>query len=373
MKKLSLILFVFVSISFVFSVFKGPEDETHQINFNDNYAIFSPNQPEEIGFAGEKMPLYQQDIKERFDRELLVNTYWQSQTVLFIKKAHKYFPVIEPILQENGIPDDFKYLAIAESGLANVVSHSGATGFWQIMKATGTENGLLINKEIDERYHLVKSTHAACNYLKQAYEKFGSWTLAAASYNMGMTGLEKQMKRQNASNYYDLLLNNETARYVFRISAIKEILMNQKTYGFHIRQKDLYHLAPLHQVLLDSSVANFADYAQDLNINYKILKEYNPWLRQAEFKNHLNRAYFIDLPNEGYYTSKNEIELLETVKTENNKQLDTLQLKIKRTTSLKKLAETSEIDLEELILQNMDLLDISVKKGQTLQLIKESK
>jgi len=373
MKKLFLIVFILVSVSFIFSVFKGPEDVNHQTEFNKNYAIFSPNQPEHIGFAGEKMPIHQQDIKERFDRELLVNTYWQSQTVLFIKKAHKYFPVIEPILKNNGIPDDFKYLAIAESGLANVVSHSGATGFWQIMKATGKENGLLINSEIDERYHLVKSTQAACNYLNEAYEKFGSWTLAAASYNMGMTGLSKQMKRQNAANYYDLLLNSETSRYVFRISAIMEILKNQKTYGFHIREKDLYNLPPLNQVLLDSSVANFSDYAQDLNINYKILKEYNPWLRQSDFKNTLNRAYFIDVPEKGYYTAINETILIEDLKTEIFNTADTLQLKINKTITLKKLAEKSEIDLEELILQNMDVLDIKVKKGQTLQLIKESK
>ena len=325
MKKISLLLFTVASASFLFSVFNGPEDETHQTKFNKNYAIFSPNQPEQVDFSGEKMPLAQQDIKERFDRELLVNTYWQSQTILFIKKAHKFFPVIEPILKKEGIPDDFKYLALAESGLANIVSPSGATGFWQIMKATGKENGLLINKEIDERYHLVKSTHAACNYLKEAYEKFGSWTLAAASYNMGMTGLDKQLKRQKASNYYDLLLNSETARYVFRIAAIKEILTHQKTYGFHIREKDLYALAPLQHVLLDSSVANFANYAQQLNINYKILKEYNPWLRQAELKNEEDFAYFIDLPKEGYFTSENKTELINEVDSEKDI-IDTLRI-----------------------------------------------
>ncbi|MEZ7838810.1 MAG: lytic transglycosylase domain-containing protein [Flavobacteriales bacterium] len=328
MKKLSLLTFIILSISFVFSVFKGPEDETHQTKFNENYAIFSLNQPEQIGFSGEKMPLDQQDIRERFDRELLVNTYWQSQTVLFIKKANKYFPVIEPILKKNGIPDDFKYLAIAESGLANIVSPSGATGFWQIMKATGKENGLLINNEIDERYHLVKSTQAACNYLNEAYLKFGSWTLAAASYNMGMTGLSKQMKRQNASNYYDLLLNSETARYVFRISAIKEILKNQKTYGFHIREKDLYTLAPLHHVLLDSSVNNFALYAKDLNINYKILKEYNPWLRQSDLKNQSDFAYFIDIPKVGFFTSKNKTELIEDVEINSSVTRDTVKIEI---------------------------------------------
>jgi len=371
MKKIISLFFILASIGFVFSFFTSAEDDNHQTKFNENYAIFSPNQPDLIGFAGEKMPLEQEDIKERFDRELLVNTYWQSQTVLFVKKAHKYFPVIEPILKEEGIPDDFKYLAIAESGLANIVSPSGATGFWQIMKATGKENGLLIDNEIDERYHLAKSTLAACNYLNEAYVKFGSWTLAAASYNMGKTGLEKQMKRQNASNYYDLLLNDETSRYIFRIAAIKEILKNQKTYGFHIREKELYNLPPLHHILLDSSVSNFADYALDLNINYKILKEYNPWLRQAELKNTANFAYFIDIPDEGYYISKNKTQLIENVEIKERLNLDTIKIEINKTTAVKKVAEMNEIDLEELILQNIDVLDIKAKKGQELQLIKE--
>ena len=326
MKKISLLLFLGASASFLFSVFNGPEDETHQTKFNENYAIFSPNQPEQVDFAGEKMPIAQQDIKERFDRELLVNTYWQSQTVLFIKKAHKYFPVIEPILKKEGIPDDFKYLALAESGLANIVSPSGATGFWQIMKVTGKENGLIITNEVDERYHLVKSTYAACNYLNQAFEKFGSWTLAAASYNMGMTGLEKQMKRQKAGNYYDLLLNNETSRYVFRISAIKEILENQKTYGFHIRPKDLYTLAPIHKVILDSSVANFADYAKEQQINYKILKECNPWIRQATLNNEANFTYYIDIPLDGYYVSENKTEYIDDLISKKSTLHDTLTI-----------------------------------------------
>tara|TARA_B110000977_G_scaffold198548_1_gene283646 strand:- start:2349 stop:3476 length:1128 start_codon:yes stop_codon:yes gene_type:complete len=374
MKKTTLLLLIVVSVTLIFSVFKGTEDESHQLKFNENYAIFSLNQPEQIIFAGEKMPLEQQDIKERFDRELLVNTYWQSQTILFLKKAYKYFPVIEPILRNEGIPADFKYLALAESGLANIVSPSGATGFWQIMKATGKEQGLLINKEVDERYHLEKSTKAACNYLNEAYLKFGSWTLAAASYNMGMTGLEKQLKRQNVFNYYDLLLNSETARYVFRISAIKEILNHPKTYGFQIREKDLYSLPPLRQVLLDTSVTNFADYAAELSINYKILKEYNPWLRQSELNNENDLAYFISIPQNGYYTSENKTEIVDPEK--NRKAIpsnDTLRIKLNKTSLLKNVAKENGIGLEELILQNIDVLDLKVKKGQELKLIKERK
>lgn len=372
MKQLAFLFLVALSATFIFSVFQGPEDESHQLKFNENYAIYSLNQPKLIGFAGEKMPLEQNDIKERFDRELLVNTYWQSQTILFIKKAYKYFPIIEPILKKEGIPDDFKYLALAESGLANIVSPSGATGFWQIMKATAKENGLIVNKEVDERYHLVKSTKAACDYLNEAYEKFGSWTLAAASYNMGMSGLNKQMKRQNAANYYDLLLNSETSRYVFRITAIKEILENQKKYGFHIREKDLYALPPLKHVVLDSSVTNFAVYAEQLNINYKILKEYNPWLRQAHLKNDNAWGYMIDVPLDGHYIAKNTVEELPQSSPHINQERsknDTLRIPVNKTTSLKNIAEEQGIELEELFLQNIDQLDIKVKKGQELKLI----
>jgi len=372
MKRIALLIFIAITASFVFSVFQGPEDENHQTQFNDSYAIYALNQPEMIGFSGEKMPLDQSDIQERFDRELLVNTYWQSQTILFLKKANKFFPVIEPILKEEGIPADFKYLALAESGLANIVSPSGATGFWQIMKATAKENGLIVNKEIDERYHIEKSTKAACNYLNEAYEKFGSWTLAAASYNMGKSGLEKQMTRQQAGNYYDLLLNSETARYVFRICAIKEILENPKTYGFHVREKDLYVLPPLQKVMLDTSVTNFADYAHQQNINYKILKEYNPWLRQAHLENKSGLAYWIDIPETGYYTSENKVQKLNSESRSLSIEYDTLKIKVNKTDLLKNVAEASGIELEELILQNIEVLDIKVKKGLELQLIKES-
>ncbi len=372
MKKNVLILLIALSATFIFSVFNGPEDESHQVKFNKNYAIYALNQPKGIGFAGEKMPLEQHDIKEKLDRELLVNTYWQSQTILFIKKSYKYFPIIEPILKKEGIPDDFKYLAIAESGLSNIISPAGATGMWQIMKSTAKENGLIVDKEVDERYHLAKSTKAACDYLNEAYRKFGSWTLAAAAYNMGMTGLKKQIERQNVNSYYDLLLNSETGRYVYRIAAIKEILENQKKYGFHVREKDLYTLPPLNQVILDSSVTNFAQYAEQNGVNYKILKEYNPWLRQAHLENESGWAFLIDLPDSGYFTSENKVEHYnsEAIKRKLEFKKDTFVIEIEKTKMLSEIAAEQNIQIEELFLQNLELLDIKVKKGQEIQVIK---
>ena len=180
------------------------------------------------------MPLNKEDIRERIDRELLVNTYWQSNGLLLLKRSKKYFPIIEPILERYGIPDDFKYLAVIESGLTQAVSPARAVGFWQILKTTGRELGLEVNANVDERYHIEKATIAACKYLNASKIRFGSWTLAAAAYNAGNAGIEKYLTQQKVDNYYDLLLGQETGRYVFRIVAIKEIIENYEKYGFNL-------------------------------------------------------------------------------------------------------------------------------------------
>ncbi len=270
-------------------------------NVSTAYKISAIDIPEDLNFAGESVPQEDPEIMERVDREFLVNTYWQSNALLLMKRAHKYFPVIEPILAKNGIPDDFKYLAVAESGLQNVVSHAGATGFWQIMKATGKEYSLEINANVDERYHLEKSTEVACQYLKKYKEKFGSWTLAAAAYNAGPGAIDKYMGIQQVNDYYDLLLGQETGRYVFRIMAIKEILSNPEKYGFEISKEDMYNAIPTFNVEIDQPVANFADFAQEYEINYKILKRHNPWLREPHLNNDSGKKYTLEIPNKGYY------------------------------------------------------------------------
>jgi hypothetical protein len=272
------------------------QDIGYQRYFNDHYKIFTLNLPSQLEFGGEPVPLEKVDVRERFDRELLVNTYWQSQSLLFHKRANRWFPIIEPILKENGVPDDFKYLALIESGLTNVVSPAGATGFWQILKDTGRELGLEINNEVDERYHVEKSTEAACKYLKSAYNTYGSWTMAAASYNMGIHGLKKQMGRQNAGDYYDLLLNEETSRYVFRILAAKEIISKPAQYGFHFRPTDLYEPYKTESVILEDAVPDFSIYAMEQGINYKILKILNPWLRDSYLTNPAKKSYEIKIP-----------------------------------------------------------------------------
>ncbi len=294
---LSLILGTTYLLSF--SDTEPEKDKAYKDEFKKQYAIYAIDLPKDIEFAGERISLEYFDVKESMDREILVNTYWQSQTLLFLKRANKYFLVIEPILKKNNIPDDFKYLAIAESGLQNVKSPSGASGFWQFMKATAKERNLELTKEVDERYHLEKSTQAACEYLNDAFKKYKSWTLVAASYNMGMNGLSKQLKAQNVDNYYDLELNSETARYVYRIIAIKTILSSPQKYGFHFREKDLYPHIPTYDIKVDTTISNLAVYAERHNSNYKMLKAFNPWLRKKSLEVKPGKSYTIKLPKKG--------------------------------------------------------------------------
>ena len=288
---------------FIFAVQKAPADTvvaTEKKLVND-YNVYALQIPDQLDFAGEEMPLNDPDVYERMDRELLVNTYWQSNGLLMFKRAQKYFPIIEPILKKNGIPDDFKYLAVIESGLANVVSPAGARGVWQIMPATAKENGLEVNDNVDERYHLAKSTEIACKYLLKSKQSLGSWTLAAAAYNAGNTGISNRLKDQNVKSYYDLLIGEETGRYLFRIVALKEIMKNPKTYGFNFNDTDLYNNIPTHEVVVDTDVTDFTAFAKEHGINYKVLKIHNPWLREARLNNKTKKKYIIDIPQKGYY------------------------------------------------------------------------
>ena len=264
----------------------------------ETYNIKALKIPKNLNFAGEKVPTDRNDIKERMDRELLVNTYWQSNGLLLIKRAHKYFPIIEPLLKEYGLPDDFKYLAIAESGFENKTSSSGASGFWQFLKTSAREYGLEVNSNVDERYNLEKATKVAAEYLKKSKDRFGSWTLAAAAYNAGNYRIARNLERQQVDDYYDLLLNSETSRYVFRIVALKEILSHPKKYGFEFDDEDLYTLSKTKLVHVDTVISNIASFAKKFGLNYKELKLYNPWLRENKLNNKTRRLYKIKIPTE---------------------------------------------------------------------------
>ncbi len=305
---LAAIGFLFVIGSLIYAVRDKPsqnemvlKEHNAKKNINNGYQIGAIEIPKDLNFAGEAVPLEDPEVLERVDREFLVNTYWQSNALLLMKRANKYFPIIEPILAKNGIPDDFKYLAVAESGLQNVVSHAGATGFWQILKGTGREYGLEVNSNVDERYHIEKSTQVACDYLNKWKSRFKNWTLTAAAYNAGPAGIQKYMNTQKVDDYYDLLLVEETGRYLFRIMAIKEIISNPDKYGFNVEQSDFYTAVPTFTVQINEPVADWADFAAKYEINYKILKRHNPWLREAHLNNASKKNYVIEIPNKGYY------------------------------------------------------------------------
>jgi hypothetical protein len=272
------------------------ENEAYRKVINGEYRIYAMPLPEKLDFAGELVPMDRPDVRESLDRELLVNTYWHSNTLLAIKRAYRWFPVIEPILKANEIPDDFKYLAVIESALSNASSPAGAKGFWQILEETGKGYGLEIDEQVDQRYDVEKSTYAACHYLKDAYDIHGSWAMAAASYNMGMGGLQRRAGEQYQNTYWDLLLNEETARYVYRILAMKEIFNHADQYGFVLRPAELYEPFQSNSIQVTATISDLAAFAKEQGTTYKLLKWYNPWLRENYLKVASGKSYLIKIP-----------------------------------------------------------------------------
>ncbi len=305
---LALILFAVLCFS-VLSSYKGEDtkdSEKKQIktkserSSQDIYvpqSVHAVSLPTSANFAGEPLPMERFDAKERLDRELLRNSYYHSNTILNIKKTKRFFPVIERILAEEGLPDDFKYLAVAESDLSNATSPAGAKGVWQFMKGTAKQYGMTVNSEVDERYHLEKATRAACKYLKSLKNKFGSWTMAAAAYNVGGNKLNKVKTQQLSDSYYDLNLNVETGRYVFRIVALKEILSNPSQYGFLVQDHQKYPpLNNYYEVEVAESNVDWAAFAKKYGTNYRLLKVYNPWLIASKLSNKNKKKYLIRIP-----------------------------------------------------------------------------
>ncbi|MFY7670176.1 lytic transglycosylase domain-containing protein [Tenacibaculum sp. MEBiC06402] len=306
LRTISLALILFVGFFLLnLTRIKSDKNETANIkkdsisidkSVSDTYEVKAVKVPESMEFAGERVPLEKSDIFERLDRELLVNTYWQSNALLLIKRANKFFPLIEPLLKKYNLPDDFKYLCVAESALIQVPSYKGAAGYWHFLPSTGREYGLEVNKNVDERYNLELSTKVAAEYLKKSKEKFGSWTLAAAAYNAGNGRISQRLKEQKVTDYYDLLLNVETGRYLFRILALKEIMSHPKKYGFLYEEDDLYTYPKVKEIIIDKPIEDIADFAKQYNITYKELKLVNPWLRETKLNNKSGKEYKIKIP-----------------------------------------------------------------------------
>lgn len=295
------VIIILISISLSFS---GLEKTAGSGNLQSDtlYTIKSFKLPEIVTFAGERMPLDNFDTRESLEREILTSAYRHSSTILIIKRANRYLPLIEKILKKNNVPDDFKYLVAAESEYSNVVSPVGATGFWQIMAETGKEEGMEVNNVVDERYDVEKSTQFACDYFLKSYDKYGNWTLAAASYDGGRAGVDDQIDIQHQNNYYDLLLTEETARYIFRGVAYKLIINDPVRYGFNIKKEDLYPELKYFEVKVDTVINDLSDFAQKYGTNYKMLKFLNPWLRKPYFTPKPDKDYLIKIPSKGMRT-----------------------------------------------------------------------
>ena len=259
----------------------------------------APDLPTELSFASEKVPLERWDVKERFDREMLFNYYNQANILYLLKLSNRYFPIISERLKANGVPDDFKYLCVAESNLlSGATSRVGATGFWQFMNNTAPGYGLEVNSQVDHRSDIEKSTDAACKYLKQAYARFGSWTAAAASYNCGMGGYNGQAEYQGTTNYYELLLPEETNRYIFRILAFKHLLENAESLGFKLDDAEKYHPVPFRELVVTQSIPNLAAFARQNGTTYKMLRQMNPWLKGKSLSVSGGKSYTLKLPKE---------------------------------------------------------------------------
>ena len=286
-----------IILMFVFFISFGISKTRFLTNGNEsNYHIYPVSIPKKV--SGEEIILDEDDLIERMDKEFLVNTYWQSNTILLIKKSNKYFPQIEKILIEEGVPTDFKYLALIESGLDNVTSPRGAKGFWQIMKTTGKEYGLEINSNVDERYNLNLSTRLACKYLKKAKDKFGTWTLAAAAYNRGINGVQNEITKQNQTRYGNILFGEETKRYVFRIIALKNIVESPESFGFFIKEEQMYKPTKYEELKVDIPIYNISDFSKKLGLSYKNFKIHNPWLLENHLNNKSKKVYTILIPKE---------------------------------------------------------------------------
>ncbi|MBO4600308.1 MAG: lytic transglycosylase domain-containing protein [Bacteroidales bacterium] len=303
MKKLSIAAIVLASLAiageiFIFAAQREDSEAVQQRAIMADYRVYAPVIPDTMSFAGERVPLERYYVREGLDNELIINMYRQSSTVLYFKRANRYFPIIEPILKRNGIPEDMKYLCVIESGLTNATSPAKAQGFWQFIPSTAGKYGLLVNDEIDMRNNLEASTEAACKYLRSLYNRFHSWSAAAAAYNCGENGLARRIESQGVSDYYDIRLNTETSRYVYRILAVKLIMQHPQQYGYHMRHCDLYPTIPTRSVTLSGQNVDLYKFAKNNGTTYKMLRDLNPWIQTDMLKNKANKSYTVQLPIE---------------------------------------------------------------------------
>ena len=297
LKFIIVISLILITISLMeLILYSSSNNNSDSFTVNENSKTLNFQIPKNLNFAGEIVPHADFNSMAAMEKELLKSTFWQAQILLLHKRANRWFPLIEPILKQNNIPDDFKYIALIESQLTNIVSPQGAAGFWQLIIPTAKDYGLEINDEVDERYNVTKSTEAACKYFNEAYKQFNNWTLVAASYNLGMTGVQAQLEKQKVKNYYDLNLTQETGKYIFRLLSMKEIISRPKVYGFSISKKDLYPVVLTKKLVIDSTIHDLAGFAKKQGVDYLLFKLFNPWLKSNSLTNNEKKKYKLEIP-----------------------------------------------------------------------------
>lgn len=260
--------------------------------------VMIPELPQNLSFAGERVPLENFDTRESLFREIFSTEFMHSRTMISLLSTKRYFPIIEPILKKNGVPSDFKYLCVAESGLnPNISSGAGAAGLWQLMPFVGKSAGMVVSADVDERFHIEKATEAACKHLKDSYDLFGSWTLAAAAYNLGNTGVKTRMAKQGTTDYYDTFLPEETMRYMFRCVAWKLVAESPERYGFKIAETDYYPaFSDYREVELNDKQIDWSAFAKSQGTTYKMLRELNHWIRDYQYSNPSGKTFIVKIP-----------------------------------------------------------------------------
>jgi len=300
-----------VSQIFIFATSHRSEDEEYTEILRENFHNFAIPMPKSVTFCGEKVPIENTFVREALDRELSSISYQHTSTFLILKRAYRYFPQIEKILQQQKVPEDLKYLAVAESSLNNAVSPAKAEGFWQFIPQTAKQYGLIVNSEYDERYDVEKSAIAACKYLRGSYSRLGSWTLACASYNCGEAGLKNRMNEQKVNNYWHLALNNETARYVYRIIAYKIIMQNPQAYGYYLRYIDCHQPLEYDTISIDTTINDFYTFAKQIGTEYKYFRKANPQLQAKKLTNKEGKKYTFKILTPNSYNWQYLIDKIE--------------------------------------------------------------
>ena len=295
-KKVCVSLVLWCVIIFLLKLILSGVQLSENDYLNSNSKVLGLNIPINLDFAGERVPQNDYEIKESLEAEFFSNKSWKNSSLVLFQKGQKWFPLIEPILKTEGVPDDFKYVAVIESHLSNVVSPMGAAGFWQLMPNTAQYYGLIVNSEVDERYDVEKATKVACKHFKDAYRYFHNWTLAAAAYNVGIGGIQQELKKQGTDNYYNLLLNKETGSFIYRILAFKTLLSNPKHFGIKNKLKKSSGFPSFKIVKVDSSITNMESFAKHLQTNSIVLKTFNAWIIGDKLSNPEKHVFQFKIP-----------------------------------------------------------------------------